>query len=446
MAGTATIAKFATSIELEEIPESVVDHAKQHFRDTIGVALAGSTLDIGNTVVAYTRTNAPGDAATLIGRGTASPAGAAFANGVLAHAMEWDDTPGAPHHLSHPSSPTLPAALAAAEIEDATGAALLAGYIGGIEVLSRLERASFPDHYFHGWHDTGTYGVFGAVSAASSILNLTEVEAKHALGIAASCSSGLRKNNGTMAKPFHAGHAAEDGFRAALLAREGFTADTAIFEGHIGYGAVYSPGEYDPTPVESVGEEWDTLEYGYKPFPGITHNHGAQTALLRLVEREDLTPEDVAQITVTLAEAAEDILWVTEPEDPFEAICSIEFNLATILRERGHSVEQYTDAYVTDPETREQMDKVVRRFGFDDPENRDQFSAKLVVETVDGRTFVEEQDYSPLSMDEAAIREKFYTCAETALESDDASRIDEAIDMLEKAGSMDALLASVRTT
>lgn len=203
MGDTDRVARFVVSTGFDDLPPDVVDAAGTHVRDTLGVTLAGTTRDVGEIALDYVAAKDPGTDATFVGSGTASPAGAAFANGVLAHALEWDDTPAGPHHLSHPSAPTLPAASAAAELADAPGRETLAGYVTGVEVLSRLELASFPEHYYRGWHDTATYGVFGAAAVASAVLGLDREATADALGVAASCSAGLRKNNGTMTKPFH---------------------------------------------------------------------------------------------------------------------------------------------------------------------------------------------------------------------------------------------------
>lgn len=445
MGDTERIAEFVVSAGYEDLPGDVVDAAKTHVRDTLGVALAGTTRDVGDIAVDYVAANNPGDDATVVGGDTASPAGAAFANGVLAHALEWDDTPGGPHHLSHPSAPTLPAALAAAELAGAPGREALAGYVVGVEVLSRLELASFPEHYFHGWHDTATYGVFGAVAAAASVLGLDGDATANAVGVAASCSAGLRKNNGTMTKPFHAGHAASDGLRAALLAREGFTAHDEIIEGHVGYGEVYSPGGYDPSTLSTLGDEWHLLDYGYKPFPGITFNHGAQVALRRLVEREDLAPGDVERVTVQLAERAYETLPNEAPGDPFEAIASVEFAVAAILRERGHGLDQFSTEYVTASETRAQMAKVERDVGFGPDDDFDMFGARVRVRTADGREFVEEEHYSPLDVSEERLAEKFHDCATTVLDPDAAERVAAAVSDVEDEGEFDALLDALRT-
>lgn len=438
MGSTTTIAQFIASTDYSDVPPKVIETAKSHLRDTIGVALAGSSIDLGDIAAQHVEVNNAGDAATVIGHGTASYEGAAFANGVASHALEWDDTPGGPHHLTHPSPPTVPAVLAAAEHAGATGREVMAGYVIGVEVLSRLELASFPGHYFHGWHDTSTYGVFGAMAAAASILNLDTETIEHALGIAASCSAGLRKNNGTMTKPFHAGHVAADGLRAVTLADSGMTSDPEIIEGRLGYLNVYSPDTYDDSPLDTFGEEWHFCDYGYKPFPAITFNHGAQIALQRLVIREDLTPDDVERITVSLKERAWDTLWNEDPDDPFEAIASPEFNLAVILRERTHGIEQFNTDYVTASETKRQMQKVEREILEDD--DFDLFGARIAVETVDGTEYIVDEHYSPLDVSEDRLDEKFKLCAERALSQSEAERVDDAISDIEDEGRLDALL------
>lgn len=172
---------------------------------------------------------------------------------------------------------------------------------------------------------------------------------------------------------------------------------------------MYSPAEFDSSVLRTFGDEWHLLDYGYKPFPGITFNHSAQIALLRLVEREDLSPDDVKSILVQLSEEGYETLWNEEPEDPYAAIASIEFNLAVILRERGHGLEQFSENYITAPETQEQMRKVTRIVGFEETDDFDMFGTRVTVETTDGRKFVEEEHYSPLQVSAKRLEEKFST-------------------------------------
>ena len=440
MGYTDLVTDFVQTIEYDDIPARVIETAQDHILDTVGVALGGNSIELGQLLVDHALATAPGSAATVIGHGQASTLGAAFANGALSNVLEWDDTPGGPHHLSHPSSTIVPASLVAAERSDATGAEVITGYLVGVEVLSRLELVSFPDHYFHGWHDTATYGVFGAAAAVASILHFDEEKIRNTLGIAASFSSGMHKNNSSMTKPVHCGHAAQNGVRAALLAESGITADQSILDDENGYLAVYSPGVFEPSHLETFADEWHMLDYGYKPFPGSTFNHGPQVALLRLLEREDLDPASVEHVSVQLDERAWENLWITQPTDPFEARKSPEFNLATILRERDHTIEQFSEAYVRDPETRRQMEKFERVVGFDN-DDFNMFGARLTVTTTDGRTIVEEERrYSPLDVSPDRLERKFRSCAGAILPESGVTRLEQLVRSLDDQPSVAELV------
>ena len=74
-----------------------------------------------------------------------------------------------------------------------------------------------------------------ATAAAAKLLGLSENQAAHAFGIAASEVGGFQEQFGTHCKPFHAGRANEVGVRAALLAKGGFTSAHSAFEGKVGW-------------------------------------------------------------------------------------------------------------------------------------------------------------------------------------------------------------------
>src|SRR5581483_12420320 len=113
------------------------------------------------------------------------PAEAALANGVAAHALDYDDMCFV--SLAHPSCALVPAAVAAAELAHASGRSLLDAYIVGFEIECRLGSIMNPRHYHErGWHCTSSIGTVGAAAAAARVLGLDPSAAAHALGIAAS--------------------------------------------------------------------------------------------------------------------------------------------------------------------------------------------------------------------------------------------------------------------
>src|SRR6266700_976873 len=108
---------------LRTVPPEVIDRARVGFIDTVGVMLAGSREDVSHLVCDMVKLEGSTPAATVVGQSfRASPQLAALANGVAAHAMDYDFT-----FLSGQSvSPVIPAILPVAETTGATPADALA--------------------------------------------------------------------------------------------------------------------------------------------------------------------------------------------------------------------------------------------------------------------------------------------------------------------------------
>lgn len=433
---TARLATFTAQTTFSDIPTDVIEHSKTAIRDFVGVALYGSHHDVGDRIYRYMSQQASGDQSTVFCRGTASASGAALANGTFGHAIDYDDT--FESIVIHPTSPVCSAALAVSESASASTRDLLTGYVVGCEVAFRIGHSTYPEHYQNGWHMTGTIGAFGAAAAASSVLGLDEEQLRHAFGIVASSSSSLKKNFGSMTKPLHAGHAAEMGVRAAMLAQEGFTADEAVLEDDLGYGKVMTIHDgYDSSEItEGLGESWNVTDIGYKPYPSGVITHAAMDAMRELVIEHDLTSEAVDRITVTLENAASEMLIHAQPENALQAKFSIEFCLAAILREREAGIHEFTDEYVTNPETRATIDKVERTF----EENLfgDDFAgygAVICVQTIDGKELQTKERFAPGSpnnpLSEERLRDKFFECAEAQIDRSQAEDLETAIQNLD---------------
>src|SRR6266511_2022128 len=114
--GTAsqTLAEFVAELRYEDLPTAVVEAAKRHLLDAVGVTLAASAVGAGAPVIEMTRSWAGARESSVIGSDFGAPAPwAALANGTLAHALDFDDT-----HVEsvvHPSAFVMPAALAVGE-------------------------------------------------------------------------------------------------------------------------------------------------------------------------------------------------------------------------------------------------------------------------------------------------------------------------------------------
>lgn len=448
MDATEALATFVDETDLSDVPDEPRSKAKEAITDLVGVAVYGSHHEVGDQISQFVESDSPGETATVFGRGTASATGAALANATFGHAVDYDDT--FESIVIHPTSPVFSAALAAAEDVGATGEDVLIGYLIGVEVAYRTGHSTYPSHYDNGWHSTGTVGTFGATAAAASVMDLDTDAVRRAFGITGSMSSSLKKNFGTMTKPLHSGHAAQMGVRSAKLAASGFTADKSIFEGDIGYGQVMTADDtYDPTELtEELGETWAVMDIGYKPYPSGVITHAAMDAFRDVLLDEELTPEDVEKVVVSLDDAASEMLHHENPETGLEAKFSIEFCLASVLRERDPGIHEFTDEYVNDSETRKQMAKVERDFKKNlFGGNFANYAARVIIETSSGETYTNEMKHAPghptNPISEERLKDKFEECAGDVLPDEDVKTLYDAIWNLDAEGELDRLLTAV---
>src|SRR5690606_34287320 len=203
----------------------------------LGCALGGAEEEAVEIAV---RTFAPcfGPAtARIIGRREqADPLHAALLNGISSHVHDFDDT--LPKNYIHATSPVASALFAYASANKVSGRDFVHAFILGFETTSRIGNATYPAHYDAGWHSTGSCGIFGAAVAVGKLISLDVQQMIWAIGLAATQASGIREMFGAMGKAFHPGRAAQNGYGAALLAKNGFTGGRHGLEGPRGFAAV----------------------------------------------------------------------------------------------------------------------------------------------------------------------------------------------------------------
>jgi len=209
------------------IPEEVVEHSKLVVLDTIGAMLAASNPSYpASTIIRdHVLEQAGREEASVVGRSVKVPAtNAALANGTLAYLCDIES-----YHVKavlHETAVVLPASLAIAESESADGKDLLTSFVLGLDVETRLSYAISPTGmYARGFHPTVVAGCLGAAASTGKLLSLERRTLANALGLAAVQSSGLlswESDVTEMSRPFGCGIAAQNGVKAALLARGGF--------------------------------------------------------------------------------------------------------------------------------------------------------------------------------------------------------------------------------
>lgn len=360
---TQALAAFVTEARTDDLPASVIERARAALTDTLGVALAGTSEPASHIAARWVSEMGARGRSRCWGRSLAtSPSEAAFANGVAAHALDFDDSH--PSLRGHPSATLVPTALAVGEAARSSGAEVLAAYALGLEVAGKLARALGHGHFIRGWHTTASIGTLASTAVAARLWKLDAAMLRRAWGIAASQMSGLVRNFGTMAKPFHAGHAARNGVAAAWLARCGFTADEAVFDGEGGVLSTYGGGDGESPDhlAASLGKPWEIIEPGVyvKRWPCCYSNHRAVGGLFRLIAQHELRAADVNELAIGFLPGGDTALVSTDPHTGLEGKFSIEYVAAAVFIDGALTLDTFTDAMVQRRALRAFMKKVRR--------------------------------------------------------------------------------------
>ncbi|MFI5312073.1 MAG: MmgE/PrpD family protein [Gemmatimonadales bacterium] len=455
---TAAVRRFISTAALRDMPPEVVHQAKRCLIDGIGVILAGSTARGSAIVREYVRSVTDRKEATALGSGrltTAVPL-AALANGASGHAMDYDDsqlstTPDRTFGLlTHPTLPPFCAALAIGERAGLSGAAFLEAFLVGFEVECKIAEAIDPNHYNHGFHSSGTIGTFGAAAAAARLLKLDDRQIGHMLAIAASMSSGIRVNFGTMTKPLHVGRACENGVVAADLASRGFTGGDDGLDGQWGFFQVFGGGADLDRLIPVLGKPYTIVSPGVaiKPYPCGSLSHPSIDAMLKLVVDHDLKPGQIRAVRLRAGSNILDPLRYKVAKTELEAKFSLPFLMSTIAIRRKAGIREFTDEFVASEPVQRMMERVTGVFDEKiEAQGFDKMRSVVEVDLMDGRTLVQPADEKyhggpdrPFTRQE--LHDKFADCAQLVLPP---ARVQRALVQIESIDEMKDIRELVRT-
>ncbi len=449
---TKSIAQFVSKPDFSSNTAKVREIAKTGFTDTIGTMIAGANEPIVDVLLRHYANSGNGDLAPVPFAGINKPAAqAACINAAAAHALDYDDVA-----LSgHPSTVLVPAILAHGYSLDVSGQDALDAYVVGYEVWAELIGRESGKYHLKGWHPTG---VMGSVAGAAALAHLEGFDAPmsaRAMAIAASMSSGLVANFGTMTKPFHAGRAAFNAIEAVQLAKLGLTAAEDVFEHHAGFLRALSVlGDVDTSSAaDQLGQVPRILEYGLsvKRYPVCYSCHRVIDGTLALVNQHGIKPADVAAVTVTIGPAQASMLRNHQPQTALAAKFSIEFAVASALVEQEVGLRQLTDEFVLQDQIQNQFNKVTTLIN-DEPcplEPAFALNDRVQMQLVSGECLDSGDIRFPLGnalnpMTPEALCAKFIDCVETGVRAGATLEVDsrvlyERLQQLEKMPSIRSL-------
>lgn len=433
------LASYVLDGRIEDIPDDVRHEARRAMLNYIGCAIGGSADRAVDLAICALSPYSGERTASVLGRAERfDPLHASLINGISSHVYDYDDT--TPKNYMHPTSPVASALAAYASVHPVNGRDFMQAYILGFEAEMRIGNAVYPAHYDAGWHITGTAGVFGAATAIGKLLGLSLQEMIWAMGLAATQAAGLREMFGSMAKAFHPGRSAQNGYTAALLAQAGFTAGECGIEGPRGFAAVQA-AEYDLSKITAgLGTDYQLRANTYKPFPCGIVNHPTIDGCIQLHQDHHIAPEAIAAVRLRVAPLVMDLCNQTNITRGLQGKFSVYHGTAIGLVRGKAGIAEYSDEAVNDPQIKRVRERTT---AVGDPSiTEDQ--AHIEVELVTGEKltrFVEQSlgnVHRPMS--DSQLEDKFRDQAVLAIPSE---RVDELIGMcwcVDELGDVDELI------
>jgi 2-methylcitrate dehydratase PrpD len=412
------LARFASGLQLADVPELDRERATQCIIDSVGVTLLGSTFPWAQMARRYAEHYGAGGTSRVWGSPTRVSAPlAALANGVAAHAFELDSLrkPGAG---VHPGAALVPVALALGEELHSSGADVLTAIVAGCEVMFRIGAASKHSPELLGFHAPGLTGPFGAAIVAGKLLRLDADRLCQALGIAGSLCSGLlafaHANNGAMVKRLHLGRAAESGILAARLAEGGFEGPNTILEGVSGFLDAYCDDTDPALLTAGLGERWETRKLCIKRYACHVTAHTPIESVRALRNQHRFGPEDISSIRVRASSKVVSHHSAREAQDVMALQYSVPFCVAIALLDDPDDPMAFGDRSLRNP----QLHALARKMTCEPwPDAPSGWASEVQIILRDGRALARGEDDFPGTLtrplSSAQLRAKFLRCAST---------------------------------
>ena len=417
---TRQVSAFAAGISYESLPGPVISALKNMLLDSLGTALAGSTLGAGcDEVVAVARNMGGPPESTLLGYDVKVPAAmAGLANGALVHALNYDAIGAEVGHLG--VTALVPHLAAAERRGGVSGKEFLAAAAAATEVVARLTVAIIrggrrPSEKFLSGQ---LLSYFGAAAGAGRILRLTPAQMHSAFGLALMQASGTMQlviGGDPPAKAVYGAFPNHGGVLSALLAEAGLGAEYAALEGEAGlYGMVYG-GEYDGSVLsEGLGDDFYLEGVTFKPWPTSGVIHPYIEAALRVASEPQFQAGEIVKAVAKgdshIRAWCEPLAERRNPSNAAAAGNSVPFAVATALVNGKVTPADFTPQGMLQPDVLSVAERV-------DYEIDDALDGTGIVEVTmgNGETHVAQVDAPlghlsrPVSHDQ--LVEKFRDCA-----------------------------------
>ncbi len=303
------MANFAVNLKFNDLPAEVVYQVKRFLLDSIGCAFGGwDNYDVQIQNNLLSRMGGCQDASVLVSGKKLPLSSAALLNSLLIRALDyndiyWEQDP------SHPSD-IIPAALAPAEALNKNGKDLITAIVLAYEFEQRMCEFAHPGIRERKWHHSTLTGFVSPI-VAGKVLGLTTDQMVNAIGISGSHSctlgavtAGKLTNMKNTVDPM----AVQAGVIAAQLASDGYSGPEHIIDGKEGLIDTLGPEFSLNALTDNLGDDWRILRCSMKAFAAEALTHSPITAVVKLVEKNNLKPQNIKEILIRTVARAVDIL------------------------------------------------------------------------------------------------------------------------------------------
>jgi 2-methylcitrate dehydratase PrpD len=446
MDGDRLVSDFVRNLRWDNLDGAVREKVKLTLLDALGATLSGTQTRISTIAADYAPTAWPGDdASILMYNRTATPAGAAFANGCAANGFDSDD--GAKYTRGHPGAQLFPATLAVSEKLGRGGQEMMTAMVVGYEVAMRTGRCWHDHHQVY--EACGSWGSVATAAATAHLMGLDAPLIESALGIAEYHAPNLPMmrdiDHPTMVK-HGIGWGTVTGITAAELAARGYTGIPSLlsFEKHRDW-------------VSDIGEHYLIVDgVTFKEFASCGWGHSPICAARELVQKHAISADEIAHVRVEgFHETVR--LGADPPTTTEEAQFSTGWPLAAFLVYGEVSPRQTNDNRLEDQRIRALLDRIelVENDTFTrwsdmkwkgDPEGR--YASRVVITIVDGTQFDSgvysfSHDYGA-GWDADRVAEKFRWLVQDVVADDVKESLVEMALAFDKVADVKELVALVR--
>lgn len=443
------LAEFIVSARFKNLSARAVEQTRYALLDALGVSLAATTLGEGvDAFVSWAEEQGAKPTCKVFGHSFKTSASmAAFANGSLAHALDFEDAHD--QALVHPNAAVIPAVLAVAQAAGkASGKDILLAIAVGCEVTCRLGFAVAAKLDAYSWYPPPILSAYGAAAAAAKILELSAEQIITAFSLLlsqATCSAEIKHNSQSHIRAVRDAFPAQQAVIATQLAKNGVVGFQHPLEGKDGFFAGFSKGQYDKAMLTNqLGDMFAIEDLSFKPWPSCRGTHTSIELVTGLCQAHDLKSDDIENIVVTSNSLnkmlAEPIADKRKPKSAIDAKFSIPFCIATAVVNGPVNLDSFSAESLSNPSVLSFANKVNYRINsdFSSP-----LMSKVEVRLSNGDTLTAEADNAlgcparPLSEDQ--LVEKFRHCLSFSKNSEHKSQAKKIADVILSIDTLDNL-------